>query len=145
MSGQGAALGGGAEERGLRKSTDAELLTHLLGLVVPAGADEAAERAVARFGSFAAVLAAPEIELRSLPGLGTHSIAAIKLLHAAALRLSRAAIMDQPLLDCSDRLIDYLTAVLARESIEHFRILFLDRRTKQRFVAWPTERPFAHG
>jgi hypothetical protein len=61
-------LGGGAEERGLRKSTDAELLTHLLGLVVSAGADEAAERAVARFGSFAAVLAAPEIELRRLPG-----------------------------------------------------------------------------
>jgi DNA repair protein RadC len=120
-----APIGGGAEKRGLRSLTDSELLTHLLNLVVPSGA-EVAGRAVARFGSFAAVLAAPEIELRKLPGLGTHSIAAIKLLQAAALRLSRAAIMDHPLLDGSDRLINYLTAVLARESIEHFRILFLD-------------------
>jgi DNA repair protein RadC len=120
-----ARTGAGSEQRGLRSLTDAELLTHLLNLVVPSGA-EVAGRAVARFGSFAAVLSAPEIELRKLPGLGTHSIAAIKLLQAAALRLSRAAIMDQPFLDGTDGLINYLTAVLARESIEHFRILFLD-------------------
>ena len=34
--------------------------------------------------------------------------------------------MDQPVLDDWDRLIAYLTAVLARERIEQFRILFLD-------------------
>lgn len=117
---------------GLRALDDTDLLAHLLGLVLPTGAPEAARQAVAQLGGFAAVLAAPEITLRKLPGLGTHSIAAIKLLHAAALRLSRAAIMDQPILDGSAPLIDYLTAVLARESIEHFRILFLDAQDRLR-------------
>jgi DNA repair protein RadC len=111
----------------LRTLTDTGLLARLLRYVVPTEGAETASRAAAeRFGSFAAVLSAPELELRKLPGLGTHTVAAIKLLHAAALRLSRAAIMDQPVLDGSDALIGYLTAVLARESIEHFRILFLD-------------------
>ena len=116
----------------LRALGDTELLAHLLGLVLPAGAPEAARGAVEQFGSFAAVLGAPEMKLRAVPGLGTHSLAAIKLLHAVALRLSRAAVMDQPVLDGSEALIGYLTAVLARESIEHFRILFLDARDRLR-------------
>ncbi len=82
--------------------------------------------AVRRFGSFAAVLAAPEAELRRVPGLGTHSIAAIKLVHAAAVRLARAGVAAQPVLDDRQRLGDYLAAALARERIEQFRILFLD-------------------
>ena len=105
---------------------DAALLTELLTLVLPTDASGLAGQAVARFGSFAAVLAAPADDLRTVKGLGTHSVAAIKLVHAAALRLARAGIMDQPVLDDWDRLIAYLTAVLARERIEQFRILFLD-------------------
>lgn len=106
--------------------TDAELLAQVLTCVGITGAAEFAHRIVARFGSFAAVLTASEIELRKIPGLGTHSIAAIKLVHAMALRLSQAAIKNTPLLDRSDLLMRYLAAVLARERIEHFRILFLD-------------------
>ena len=81
-----------------------------------------------RFGSFAAILAAPESELRRVPGLGTHGIAAIKLVHAAALRLARAGVTGQPVLENSELLVAYLSAVLARERIEQFRILFLDDR-----------------
>ena len=105
---------------------DAVLLARLLGFVLPADALPSAHAAVARFGSFAAVLAAPEAELRKQPGLGTHSIAAIKLVHAAALRLARAGVMHQPVLDNWDRLLAYLSAALAREKVEQFRILFLD-------------------
>ena len=110
----------------LAAMTDTALLTHLLGHVLPTGAAVIAQRAIARFGSYAAVLSAPDADLRDTPGLGVHSVAAIRLVHAIALRLARAAVIDQPLLDRPDALIDYLTAVLARESIEHFRILFLD-------------------
>ncbi len=115
---------------GLRALSDSELLTYLLGLVLPAGAPEAAQEAIGQFGSFAATLAAPEHRLRKLRGFGTHSVAAIKLLHAMALRLSRAAVMDQPVLDGSEALLGYLTAVLAREGVEQFRILFLDARDR---------------
>ena len=59
-------------------------------------------------------------------------IAAIKLLHAAAVRLARAGVIGLPVLDGWDGLIGYLTAVLARERIEQFRILFLDEAGRLR-------------
>ena len=92
---------------GLQAVTDAELLAQVLTCVGITGAAEFAHRIIARFGSFAAVLTASEIELRKIPGLGTHSIAAIKLVHAMALRLSQAAIKNTPLLDRSDLLMRY--------------------------------------
>ena len=101
-------------------------LSRLLALVLPVDGREAAAAAVRRFGSFAAVLAAPEAELRRVSGLGVHSIAAIKLVHAAAIRHARAGLAGRPVLDDPKRLADYLSAALARERIEQFRILFLD-------------------
>ena len=109
-------------------SPDVDLVARLLGFVLPTDGRAAAAAAMQRFGSFAAVLAAPETELRRVPGLGTHGIAAIKLFHTAAVRLARAGVTGQPLLENSERLVAYLSAVLARERIEQFRILFLDDR-----------------
>ena len=116
----------------LPELADEALLAGLLSLVLLADADVVAERAVQRFGSFAAVLAASERDLRSVRGLGTHGIAATKLLHAAAVRLARAGVIGLPVLDGWDGLIGYLTAVLARERIEQFRILFLDEAGRLR-------------
>ena len=108
--------------------SDVDLVARLLGFVLPTDGRRAAAAAMQRFGSFAAVLAAPETELRRVPGLGTHGIAAIKLVHTAAVRLARAGVTGQPLLENGERLVAYLSAVLARERIEQFRILFLDGR-----------------
>ncbi len=105
---------------------DTQRLAALLALVLPADATDPATAAIRRFGSYAGVLAAPEAELRRVPGLGQHSIAAIKLIHAASVRLARAAVAAKPVLDDRQRLHDYLAAALARERIEQFRILFLD-------------------
>ena len=114
-----------------RRIEDHELLARLLALANPNG-DQAplAEAAVRRFGSFAAVLSAPLRELRATPGLGTHSVAAIKLVQEAALRLARAGVMHRPVLNDWPRLIDYLAAQLGREKIEQFRVLFLDNRDR---------------
>ena len=116
LAGDGALLG------------DADLFALLLDAAMPAREDPGAlaREAVARFGSFAALLAAPLRELQGFAGFGAHSLAAIKLLHEAALRLSRARMQGETVLGDPDRLIGYLTAVLAREKIEQFRILFLD-------------------
>src|ERR1700712_1481214 len=116
LAGDGALLG------------DADLFALLLAAAMPAREDPGAlaREAVARFGSFAALRAAPLRELQGFAGFGAHSLAAIKLLHEAALRLSRARMQGETVLDDPERLIGYLTAVLAREKIEQFRILFLD-------------------
>lgn len=107
---------------------DQALLAGFLRRVMPErnDVDGLASIALARFGSFAGLLAAPVRELRGIAGFGTHSLSAIKLLHDAALRLSRSRMQGQPILSDRDGLLAYLTAVLARERIEQFRILFLD-------------------
>lgn len=109
--------------------SDRALLARFLQMAMPAAqdTDRLAGLALTRFGSFAGLLAAPLQELRGMNGFGTHCLSAIKLLHEAALRLARSRMQGQPVLSDPAVLLDYLTAVLARERIEQFRILFLDK------------------
>ncbi len=107
--------------------SDKQLLGMLLLLATPLSEDPRPLAAVLidRFGSFAGVLAAPLRELAQVSGLGRHGLAAIKLTHAAALRLARASVAGRPVLDNWGTLVAYLQAALAREKVEQFRILFL--------------------
>jgi len=110
----------------LPASSDVDRLVQLLGFVLPGEDRATAIRALRRFGSYAAVLASPASELSQVQGLGPHSVAAIRLVHEAAIRLGRAAIASQPVLDNRVRLTEYLAIALAHERIEQFRVLFLD-------------------
>jgi DNA repair protein RadC len=106
---------------------DAQRLTRLLKLATrDPEPSHLAERIVARFGSYARVLAATPRELLETPGLGPHGATAIKLMQEAALRLLRDSAASAPLLDQWEHVIAYLTGVLAWERVEQFRILFLD-------------------
>ena len=117
--------------RGSDGLADYEMLEMLLFFAFKRGDTKPLAKAlIIRFGSFAAVLAAPQQQLLDSPGLGTHSVAAIKLVQAAAVRLARAEVMERPILNNWDKLMDYLTTVLAREKIEQFRVLFLDPRNR---------------
>lgn len=110
---------------------DHELLEMVLFLALPRRDTKPIARALlARFGSFANAIAAPLPALREVEGLGEAGAAALRTVQAAALRLARAEVMDRPVLNNWDRLIAYLAAVLARESVEQFRILFLDTRNR---------------
>jgi DNA repair protein RadC len=110
---------------------DHELLEMVLFVALPRRDTKPLARALlARFGSFAAVVAAPPHDLMGTEGLGEAGCAALKTVQAAALRLARAEVIDRPVLNNWDRLIDYLTAVLTREKVEQFRILFLDTRNR---------------
>ncbi len=121
-------------ERGADSLADYELLEMLLFLVQPKGDTKPlAKRLINRFGSYAKVLAAPPHRLTEVPGVGRHTVAALMLMQGGALRLARAEVLDQPILGNWDQLMAYLNAVMAREKVEQFRILFLD--TKNRLVA----------
>ncbi len=113
-----AAAGGNLQSLG-----DAELLGRLLSYVAMIGGAKLADQAMERFGSFAALLSASEMELRNLPGFGTRFVAAIKLIHAVALRLSRPA---QPCLDGAMERVVYLSKDPVLGSADQFRILYLD-------------------
>jgi DNA repair protein RadC len=110
---------------------DHEMLEMILFLALPRRDTKPIARSLlGRFGSFAAVIAAPMQDLRGVEGLGEAGTAALKLVQAAALRLARAEVMDTPVLNNWDRLMSYLNAVMAREKIEQFRVLFLDNRNR---------------
>lgn len=118
-------------ERGADGLADYELLEMLLFFAFKRGDTKPLAKAlINRFGSYAGVLAAKQDDLFAIEGIGIHAAAAVKLVQASALRLSRAEIADLPVLNNWDRLIAYLTAAMARETIEQFRILFLDNRNR---------------
>ncbi|MBV9785899.1 MAG: DNA repair protein RadC [Acidisphaera sp.] len=117
--------------RGPEALADYELLEMLLFFAQPKGDTKPlAKSVINRFGSFAAALSAPSRDLLATRGLGEHSVAALKLVQASALRLARAEVIDRPVLNNWDRLMEYLHAVLGRERIEQFRVLFLDNRNR---------------
>jgi DNA repair protein RadC len=109
-------------ERGPGALADYEVLEMLLFFAFKKGDTKPLAKAlINRFGSFPAVLAAPQQELLNTPGLGEHSVSAIKLVQDAALRLARAEVMDRPVLNNWDRLLDYLNAdeAQAKGTVNH--------------------------
>lgn len=110
---------------------DYEMLEMLLFLAIPRRDTKPIAKALlARFGSFAAVIAAEPRHLAEQEHVGDSAIAAMKLVQGAALRMMREEVRAQPVLSNWQRLIDYLSAALARETVEQFRILFLDAKNR---------------
>ncbi|MXP61746.1 DNA repair protein RadC [Roseomonas sp. M0104] len=110
---------------------DHELIEMLLFLALPRRDTRAiARRLLARFGSFGNALSASVAELRQVEGIGEAGIAALKTVQAAALRLMRHEVLERPVLGNWESLLGYLSAALARERVEHFRVLFLDSRNR---------------
>ncbi|MGE5267771.1 MAG: RadC family protein [Deltaproteobacteria bacterium] len=89
-----------------------------------------AKRLIARFGSFAEVINAPEHRLKEIAGTGDAVVTELKLIHAAAARLARTGLTQRPLLTTGPDVIAYLTLAQAYEHREQFRILFLDKKNR---------------
>jgi DNA repair protein RadC len=110
---------------------DHELLEMTLFLaILRQDTKKLAYRLLQRFGSYANVVAAPVHELLSVEGIGESGAAALKIIQAASLRLARAEVLNRPVLNNWAALTTYLTAVLARERVEQFRVLYLDARNR---------------
>jgi DNA repair protein RadC len=89
-----------------------------------------AKRLLARFGTFAEVINAPEPRLKELQDVGDSVVTELKLVRAAALRLMRTEIVQRPALSSWQQVLDYLRAAQSYEHREQFRILFLDKRNR---------------
>ncbi|KXV29463.1 DNA repair protein RadC, partial [Gluconobacter japonicus] len=74
------------------------------------------------------LLSASNRELAGIRDMGNHMVPMIRVLQEAALRYNRERLPTADLLDSEQKLLDYLTARLARENIEQFRILFLNEQ-----------------
>lgn len=87
-----------------------------------------AKALLARFGSFAEVIAAPRARLMEVKGVGEAVANHLKIVEAAAHRLAKTQVIGKPALSSWTALLDYCTAAMARSANEEFRILFLDRK-----------------
>lgn len=87
-----------------------------------------AKSLLARFGSFAEVIAAPRARLLEIPGVGEAVVNQLKIVEAAAARLAQTRVIGRPALSSWTALLDYCMAAMARAPAEEFRVLFLDRK-----------------
>lgn len=117
------------EEAGGDALPDYELLELVLFRSIPrADVKPLAKRLIARFGSFAEVLAARPDRLREVEGVGQAVAHDLKVMEAAARRLSRGAVGKRPVLSSWSAVLEYCRTAMAFETTERFRLLFLDKR-----------------
>ena len=108
---------------------DHELIEYLLALVIRRQDTKPLAKALlAEFGGIGGLMAADPQALKRVPGMGEMSIAAIRIVHATALRMLRAGIVDQPVLANWQALLDYLHADMAHHPVERVRVLHLNTR-----------------
>ncbi len=108
---------------------DYELLEMTLFAALPRRDTKPLAKALlARFGSFAEVIAAPRARLLEVKGVGDSVVHHLKIVEAAAQRLAKSRVIGRPALSSWAALLDYCTAAMARAQTEEFRVLFLDRR-----------------
>ena len=110
---------------------DYELIEMILFRVYPRGDTKPiAKRLIAKFGSFAEVINADAGRLKEIEGVGDRAVTELKLIRAAALRLTKGAIVQRPVLGSWQSVLDYCRAAQAFDNKEAFRILFLDKRNQ---------------
>jgi DNA repair protein RadC len=81
-----------------------------------------------RFGSFAEALAAPPQRLMEVDGVGESVATDLKIVAAAARRLTRGAVAKRPVLSSWNAVLDHCRTAMAFADREQFRLLFLDKR-----------------
>jgi DNA repair protein RadC len=110
---------------------DYELLELVLFSAVPRGdMKPLAKELIAKFGSFAEVIHAPEARLAEIKGVGDAIITEIKLVAASANRIAKGELRQRPVLSSGGAVIDYCRAAMAFAEKEQFRILFLDKKNQ---------------
>ncbi|SES74826.1 RadC family protein [Paracoccus homiensis] len=108
---------------------DYELLELVLFRAIPRqDVKPLARRLIERFGDFNRVLSANPARLSEVEGVGPAVITELKIVEAAAQRLSRARIIQRPVLSSWQALLDYCHTTMAHRETEQFRVLYLDRK-----------------
>lgn len=108
---------------------DYELLELALFLAIPRrDVKPLAKALIERFGSFAEVISAEPVRLKEVEGIGDAAVIALKTIQASAQRLTKGEVADRPTIDSWDALMDYCRSIMAFETTEQFRVLYLDRK-----------------
>tara|TARA_R110002124_G_scaffold51746_1_gene149367 strand:- start:923 stop:1627 length:705 start_codon:yes stop_codon:yes gene_type:complete len=108
---------------------DYELLELILFRTIPRrDVKPLAKELIATFGSFGSTIHADPARLNDVKGISDATIADFAILRETTARLTQAKVMKREVISSWGALLDYCFAAMAHNSIEQFRILFLDRQ-----------------
>ena len=112
---------------------DYEFLEFLLTMSIPRrDVKPLAKQLVKRFGSFAGVVNADNNELLSFPGFKESSLALLKAVKEAALRLQWQTLnaADAPVLNNWDLVLDYCRSKIGYSTVEQFMVVYLNSKLR---------------
>lgn len=87
-----------------------------------------AKTLIARFGTFAEVVAAPAELLQEVKGVGPAIIHDLKLVEQASRRVALGAVRNRQVLSSYASVVEYCRTAMAFAEREEFRLLFLDKK-----------------
>lgn len=108
---------------------DYELMEAYLTIAIPRrDVKPLAKLLIAKFGSFAEVISAPNEALLEVDGVGENTLFALKMVREAAERMSWEVLKnaDAPVISNMDALIDYCRMSMAYQEVEEFRLIYLN-------------------
>jgi DNA repair protein RadC len=116
---------------GSEQLADYEVLELLLFGVIPRKDTKPIAKALlAKFGTFGEVLAADIEALKTVPGIKDSAAALLKAVQASVQLALQTKVRDAHVISSWNDLIDYCTARMAYETIEQFRVIYLDRKNR---------------
>jgi DNA repair protein RadC len=116
------------EQRG-ESLHDHEIIEYLLALAIPRrDTKEIAKQLLAKYGGLSALLTADPESIMREKWMGETSVAALKIVQVAALRLLNEPVRQQPILASWQSLLDYLRADMAHLTVERVRTLYLNSK-----------------
>ena len=116
-------------EQGESALADYELLELLLFRLIPRrDTKPIAKELIERFRTLGGVFSASPARLQEVKGIGETVAMELNLMATVAQRMLKREIQGKQVLSSWKALIDYCHAVMAHETTEQFRILFLDKR-----------------
>lgn len=108
---------------------DHEVIEYLLGLAIPRrDTKPLAKKLLHEFGGISSLLTADGESIARNGGVSEGTVAALKIVQAATLRMLSDPIRHQPILSNWQALLDYLRIDMASLTIERVRVLHLNAR-----------------
>ena len=118
---------------GGKSMPDYEFLELLLMMSIPRrDVKPIAKNLIRKFGNFAEVVNADTEDLLACEGIKETSVALLKAVKEAALRLQSQNLlnMDKPIINNMDVLVDYLRSSMAYSDVEQFNVIYLDSKLR---------------
>lgn len=118
-------------ESGADALADYELLELLLFTAIPRkDVKPLAKDLLAKFGSLHKMFAAPVHNLVEVKGISETTATYLKSVHAIQNRMMKRELLNQPILNNWNKLLDYCHSTMAEDDIERFRVLYLNRKNQ---------------